>query len=54
MKKTYKSPNTVVCRVVARHRLMGGSAYGTGVKGSANSKYETLSRRNSVWEDDEE
>ena len=56
MKQTYISPETIVVRTSLHNQLLAGSLGMTGndatVDGSGN--YVTLSRRNSVWDDEDE
>lgn len=52
MKKIYNNPSTRVVKIRSTHHLMQAS--GTGMKGTASSGREVLSRENSWWDDEEE
>ena len=57
MKKTYSSPvtNIVMLHTVC-HLMEGSTVAGTTVKekNDASAEYDVLSRRRSVWDDEEE
>lgn len=56
MKKTYISPEILLCNVELRQSMLADSAKGTSVfDNDADPGLETLSRRsNSIWDDDDE
>ena len=53
MKKTYKTPSTIVCKIKLRNLMTQVSnpdvSIGSGKKSTFDSR-----RRNSVWDEDEE
>ena len=53
MKKAYKSPQATITKIAGRHFICA-SEYGTSVYGPASNEYETLSRRHSVWDENED
>jgi len=53
MKKAYTSPKAIVVTIKVQ-QMMTASPAGTDVLGNASSSYETLSREDSFWDDEEE
>lgn len=56
MKKIYQAPNTIEVKVKLSTHLMENSIVLSSTTATVNGsgEYETLSRRSSIWEDEDE
>ena len=52
MKRKYSAPAMRTYALNQSNSILAGSALGSGIKGNANSDYETLSPEFELWEED--
>ena len=52
MKRKYSAPAMRTDALDLSDSILAGSALGSGIKGNANSAYETLSPEFELWEED--
>ena len=52
MKRKYSAPAMRTYALNQSNSILAGSVLGSGIKGNANSAYETLSPEFELWEED--
>ena len=52
MKRKYMAPVMSTYALIQSNSILAGSAFGSGIKGNANSSYETLSPEFELWDEE--